>query len=200
MGMEVRIGVSGWSYAWNPNGFDWFIRNSGLNTVELNASFYRFPFPNQVKSWVKKTEEMNPELKWSIKVNRLITHIFKFSKRALVTWKKFEKLFEPLNEFIDFYLFQLPPSVTPSMAERIESFFKEVKLNERFALEWRNIRWFDDEWVGWARKLGLTLVSVDAPDLPREIFNTNSIVYVRMHGRTFWYFHYYTNFTRLLKR
>ncbi|RLI98826.1 MAG: DUF72 domain-containing protein, partial [Candidatus Aenigmatarchaeota archaeon] len=70
--MQVFVGTSGWAYGWNPNGFDWYIKNSGLNSVELNASFYRFPFPNQVKSWARKTKEFNPSLRWSIKVNRLI--------------------------------------------------------------------------------------------------------------------------------
>ncbi|HDJ96542.1 MAG TPA: DUF72 domain-containing protein [Candidatus Aenigmarchaeota archaeon] len=191
--MRIYVGTSGFAYSWNPDGLEWYMKNSTLNTLELNSSFYRFPFPNQVKSWARKTKEMNPDLRWSIKVNRLITHVFKLSERALLTWKKFERLFKPLNESIDFYLFQLPPSATPNMAERIESFFKKVKLNERFALEWRNIKWFSDEWVEWAKKLGLTLVSVDAPDLPGDVFNTSGAVYVRMHGRIFWYAHYYTN-------
>ena len=114
--MEVFCGTSGWAYSWNPDGFDWFVKNSGLNAVELNASFYRFPFPNQVKAWARKTKKFNPKLRWSIKVNRFITHVFKFSEKALVTWNKFKKLFKPLEENIDFFLFQLPPSVTPSVA------------------------------------------------------------------------------------
>jgi uncharacterized protein YecE (DUF72 family) len=28
-----------------------YVTNSELNAVELNASFYRFPFPTMVKSW-----------------------------------------------------------------------------------------------------------------------------------------------------
>jgi len=40
--MEVFVGKSGWYYDWNENkNLDWFIQNSGLNTVELNASYYR---------------------------------------------------------------------------------------------------------------------------------------------------------------
>ena len=42
----------------------------------------------------------------------------------------------------------------------------------------------------------MTLVSVDAPsftELPRNIYCVNGIVYLRMHGRTGWYSHYYTN-------
>ena len=152
------MGTSGWAYSWNPNGFEWYVRNSGLNSVELNASFYRFPFPSQVKSWKNKTQKLNPDLRWSIKVNRLITHVFKLNERALSIWNRFESLFKPLEENIDFYLFQLPPSISSNLAERIEKFYEKSGLEERFALEWRNLRWFSDEWIRWARDLGLTLV------------------------------------------
>lgn len=187
--MAVYVGTSGWFYSWNKErSLDWFVKNSGLNAIELNASFYRFPFPNQIKSWAAKGKV----LRWSVKVNRLITHVFKFSERSLETWKKFEKLFEPLRRNIDFYLFQLPPSLTPQSAEKIEKFFRKTKLKEKFALECRNENWFSDEWVKWAKKLGITLVSIDAPDFGTKIFNTNGIVYMRMHGRTAWYSHNYS--------
>jgi uncharacterized protein YecE (DUF72 family) len=117
LNMEIYCGTSGWQYSWNEGGdFDWYIKNSGLNAIELNASFYRFPFPSMIKSWAKKTQLFNPNLRWAIKVNRFVTHVFKFNERAFSTWKKFEKLFEPLEKNIDFYLFQLPPSLKSSFA------------------------------------------------------------------------------------
>ncbi len=195
--MKVYVGTSGFAYGWNPEGsFDWYAKNSNLNTLELNASFYRFPFPNQVKAWVRKTELFNPRLRWSIKVNRFVTHVFKFSERALSTWRKFESLFKPLDKFVDFYLFQLPPSLTSKFSSKLEDFIKKVDLKERFALEVRNLSWFDEKWINWAKKLGITWVSVDAPDFtnfPREIYSTNGIVYLRMHGRFDWYSHNYSD-------
>jgi len=194
--VEIYCGTSGWQYNWNPNGFDWFIKNSKLNAVELNASFYRFPFPSMIASWARKTKSINPELRWAIKVNRFITHVFKFSEKAFSTWKKFENLFKPLSENIDFYLFQLPPSLKSSFAEKIEKFIKQTKLKEKFALEVRNLDWFQEKCIEFAQKLGITWVSVDAPDFtnfPREVYNLNGIVYLRMHGRYEWYSHYYTD-------
>jgi len=187
--MQIYVGTSGWLYSWNlGENFDWFIKNSGLNAVELNASFYRFPFPNQVKSWAKKGKK----LRWAIKVNRLITHRFKFNEKAYQLWKRFQKLFQPLNSQIDFYLFQLPPSIKSTFAEKIENFAEKTGLKERFALEIRNLDWFKPEWIKWASKLGITWVSVDCPELPLDVFSTNRIVYERMHGRTTWYAHYYS--------
>lgn len=187
--MEFYVGTSGWSYFWNKGGnLDWFVANSGLNAVELNASFYRFPFPNMIKSWAIKGRD----LRWSIKVNRLITHRFRFGDKTLRLWEKFHKLFSPMDEIVDFYLFQLPPSVTPKYALRIKDFAKKTRLKERFALEFRNMQWFDEKWVEWASELEITLVSIDSPDFPLKIFNTSGMVYVRMHGRTAWYSHVYT--------
>ncbi len=190
--MRVYVGTSGWMYDWNPDGFQWYIDNSGLNAVELNASFYRFPFPNQVKSWAKKTRRVN--LRWSVKVNRFITHVFMFNEKALNTWDKFKRLFTPLDTYVDFYLFQLPPRArpTPRFIERIENFISTTNLGERFALEWRNREWFQERWVKWAERNGITLVSVDSPE---TVFyaRTSRYSYVRMHGRTLWYAHYYTD-------
>jgi len=123
----------------------------------------------------------------------LITHTFRFSERALDSWKRFEELFGPLEPNIDFYLFQLPPFATASFAPRLEEFIKKTELRQKFALEARNIAWFDKKWVKWASRLGITWVSIDCPSFPLDIVNTNGIVYERMHGRTGWYTHYYTD-------
>ena len=53
--------------------------------------------------------------------------------------------------------------------------------------------WFNDEYTQWAAKLGITWVSVDSPNFPRDVFNTSGVVYVRMHGRTAWYAHLYSD-------
>jgi len=186
--MEVFVGTSGWLYGWNETkSLGWYVNNSGLNAIELNTSFYRFPFPNAVKSWAIKGRE----LRWSIKVNQLITHALRFNEKAFVLWKKFERLFEPMDHLIDFYLFQIPPSIKASSAPKIDSFIKDTELRKRFALEIRNITWFGEKWIEWASGLGITLVSVDCPDLPLDVFNTGGIVYERMHGRHGWYTHLY---------
>ena len=188
--MKIYVGTSGWAYDWNKGGsLDWYVKNSGLNAIELNASFYRFPFRNAINSWRVKGKN----LRWAIKVNRLITHLFKFNEKAFELWKKFNELFKSMDHLIDFYLFQLPPSMKTSIVPKIEVFIKKTDLSRRFALEPRNISWFNESIIKWASDLGITLVSVDCPNLPRTIFNTNDIIYERMHGRTIWYGHYYSN-------
>jgi len=183
--MEIFVGTSGWFYSWNKErSLDWFVKNSGLNAIELNASFYRFPFPSQIKAWAKKSKS----LRWAIKVNRLVTHQYKFNNEALKTWKKFFQLFEPLDKFIDFYLFQLPPSFVD--LKKALRFAEKIKLKERFALEPRNEKIINLE-TKEIEKINkkITLVSVDSPDF-RKIF-PGKIIYLRMHGRTSWYRHNY---------
>lgn len=190
--MQLYIGTSGWSYDWNPDGFDWYIKNSNLNSAELNASFYRFPFPNMVLSWNRKSPH---SFRWAIKVNRLVTHASRFSERAVEYWSRFKELFEVMDEKIEFFLFQLPPSSTPtqSFIDRLEKFIAQIKLGQRFALEYRNIKWFEDDWRHWAESQNITPVSIDSPDFPNRILNVNGLVYLRMHGRTSWYSHRYTD-------
>ena len=39
---EIFVGTSGWLYDWNlGSSLDWYAEFSGLNAVELNASFYK---------------------------------------------------------------------------------------------------------------------------------------------------------------
>lgn len=188
--MRFFVGTSGWYYGWNKEqSLDWYISNSKLNAIELNASFYRFPFPNQVKGWAKKGKN----LRWAIKVHRLITHQYKFSEESINVWQRFFNLFSEMEELIDYYLFQLPPGLTEMTKDKISRFIRDVKINKKFALELRNKTWFCEETIKWAESLNITLVSIDAPDFPDTIFNTAKNVYLRMHGRTGWYSHNYTN-------
>ena len=184
--MKLFIGTSGWYYEWNKDKtLDWYINNSGLNAIELNASFYRFPYPNMIKSWSRK----GTSLHWSIKVNRLITHLHKFNENALDTWYKFRNLFKPLDRYVDFYLFQAPPNFTDT--DRVLNFAKETKLGNRFALELRNKKILND--LELCKKLmkKLTLVSIDSPDFHNKIF-ADRTVYLRLHGKTVWYQHNYS--------
>ena len=189
----IYVGTSGWSYFWNKDGsLKWYIKNTRFNAVELNMSFYRFPFPSLPKHWAR----IGTNLAWAIKVNKIITHRMKFSEKSLGVWNKFRRLFKPMEEkgLIHFYLFQCPPFLrpTPKVVENIEKFVDATGLNEMFAIEFRNDEWFKPTWERWARKLGITMVSVDAPEFQNKIYCSSSRIYVRIHGRKIWYHHIYS--------
>lgn len=177
-------------YDWNLGGsLDWYVQNSGLNAVELNASFYRFPFPSQVRSWARKGKR----LRWAIKVHRSITHVRRLSEKALETWRRFSKLFDPLDSQIDFYLFQMPPNFAATRLNlaRVRHFIKEAQLGERLAIEFRHESWFQRNLAAMIASLEATYVSIDSP-MTSLIIPSNKIIYLRMHGRTSWYSHKYS--------
>lgn len=184
--MEVFIGTSGWSYDWNKGGnLDWYLLNSGLNSVELNASFYRFPFKNQVSVWSKKGKD----LRWCVKVHRFVTHQHRFNDAARTVWQRFLDLFAPLDSFIDYYLFQAPPSMTN--IDRLIEFFTDLPRQDKCALEIRNKTVLLDDRACGKLQEHVLLVSVDSPDVTNRIYH-DSVVYIRMHGRNDWYQHDYT--------
>ncbi len=189
----VFVGTSGWLYDWNKAGnLEWYVRFSGLNAVELNASFYRFPFRNQILGWMKKGRK----LRWSIKVHRSITHYRKLSPEALSTWRKFKNLFEPLNStgILDFFLLQMPPNFTKTSQNiiKLKNFVKSSEVKpEKIAIEFRHESWFTDEIIKLAENLGIVVVSVDSP-IATWIRPTKETIYLRMHGRSSWYIHNYS--------
>ena len=183
---EIFVGTSGWSYDWNlGKSLDWYTTESKLNAIELNMSYYRFPFPNMIKAWVKK----GSNLVWVIKAHRLITHLKKLNKESYSIFKRFKKLFLPLEESIHYYLLQFPSRFTD--LDKIEKFIENCG-NEKISIEFRNDSMFTDEIFKWGEKQGILLVSIDAPELPTKIMSENTI-YERVHGRTAWYSHNYSD-------
>ncbi|MEM1931653.1 MAG: DUF72 domain-containing protein [Sulfolobales archaeon] len=190
--VSVYVGTSGWLYDWNEGAsLDWYLKYSGLNAVELNASFYRFPFPNQVISWRRKTEVYG--VRWAVKVHRSVTHMRMLSEDSLAIWSKFANLFKPLDDFVDFYLLQMPPRFEMSADNifKLERFAKSVRLGSKLAVEFRNKSWFNDDAVELCRKIGVTVVSIDSP-IGTWIASSNNVVYIRLHGRAEWYSYEYS--------
>ncbi len=190
--MECFVGTSGWVYDWNPDGLRWYVSNSGLNAVELNASFYRLPYENMVSSW----RRVGARLRWSVKIHRRITHVHRLNEKALRFWRLFWERFKPLDDIVDFYLLQLPPSYTASAQniEKLRRFAEEIGLGERLAVEYRHVSWWRER-LGErvAREIGATVVSVDAPEpIGLWLWRSSRSVYLRMHGRTMWYAHEYS--------
>ncbi|MEM0493257.1 MAG: DUF72 domain-containing protein, partial [Candidatus Thermoplasmatota archaeon] len=181
---RIYIGTSGWAYNWNIKGsIEWYKTNSSLNAVELNMSFYRFPRPNQIKTWAEKAGD----IAWVIKVHRSITH-HQDLREKINDFQRFKSLFTPLERSIHYYLLQLPRTFHD--INSFEYFIKESN-EERLAVEIRNPAILTDDIIELGKKLGFLLVSVDAPSLPSDIMS-ESIIYMRVHGRDKWYSHSYS--------
>jgi uncharacterized protein YecE (DUF72 family) len=185
--MDVFVGTSGWSYQWNQKrSLEWYVTQAHLTSIELNGSFYRFPRAAHVASWA----EQGAGLRWSVKVHRVITHLWKFSERALSGWDQFHEPFGPLENSIDFYLFQAGPDVVDTV--RMIQFIDQVHLGDRFALEIRNRSLLGNDELCSSLQKHAVLVSVDSPHYEKRIFPAD-IVYLRMHGRRTWYQYTYSD-------
>jgi uncharacterized protein YecE (DUF72 family) len=181
---EIYVGTSGWSYDWNlGKSLEWYKTNSELNAIELNMSYYRFPYPNMIKAWTKK----GSNLAWIIKTHRLVTHLKKLNKETYSIFERFKKLFSPLEDKIHYYLLQFPSKFLD--LERIEKFIDNCG-NEKIAIEFRNNEMLTDEIIKWGKKQGVLLVSIDAPKLSSKVMS-KEIIYERIHGKTDWYSHNY---------
>ena len=185
--MEVHVGTSGWAYAWNRGGsLAWFAEHSGLDAIELNASFYGFPSEKSVLSWA----DAGSGLRWSIKVNRSVTHRHRFNEKAVAVWERFRERFLPLDDLVDFYLFQAPPAFGD--VNRILAFAGATGLGDRCAGEIRNPGVLGDDETCRRLQEAVVLVSVDSPDFRERVFPAG-VVYLRVHGREDWYRHDYTD-------
>jgi uncharacterized protein YecE (DUF72 family) len=117
-----------------------------------------------VKSLVRKDKS----IRWSVNVNRLIKHRFKINEKALPAWQKFRDLFSAPDANVNFYLFQLHPRIAPEFAVAIKKISKDKRSSKKVPLEIIN-----QEWVSWASRLGTTWLSVDSPNFPLGVYNTD---------------------------
>lgn len=196
---KIRIGTSGYSYSWNkakPDAFEWYI-GQGFNSVEINYSFYRFPQVTSIKLWRAKAPK---DFTFSIKVHRSVTHYNRLKKpRSIQLWDEFLKNFEPLENKIDFWLFQMPANFKfkPENLERVKSFFNNESImhqiisRKKAVIEFRDSSWWNEQALKEIEKAGIVFCSVDAPSLPNEIITTSDAIYLRLHGTKTWYNYLY---------
>jgi uncharacterized protein YecE (DUF72 family) len=106
----IKVGTSGYTYPWNkakPSAFEWYV-NQGFNSVEINASYFRFPTETWVNTWLSAAPDY---FTFSIKVNRYITDYAGLKEeKAIQSWYKFSKTLYKINNKIDFWLFKMQPS------------------------------------------------------------------------------------------
>jgi len=197
----IHLGCSGWDYRdWS----DVFYKSAGesklkeysriFNTTEINSTFYSYPAPGIVFGWAKHTPS---DFKFAVKLNRMITHekMLDISKGVEDNVRRFCELMNPLQktEKLACILIQLPPGMK-FKKERAEAFLKILPLDMRFALEYRNETWLNQEVHDLLSHYNVATVAIDEPLLPPEINMTSDIAYVRWHGRgkKMWYNYRYS--------
>lgn len=205
--MKYYLGCSGWYYEHWKNKFyhglekkDWFkfyVKN--FNSVEINSTFYHVPKQSTVKSWAYKAPD---NFKYSVKVNRLITHYKKFNKTKSVL-KEFYQLLKILGDKLGCVLFQLPPSIKFDKI-LLKKILNQLDFSFKNVIEFRHKSWWNNEVYDILKENNTTFCSVSAPSLPSDIIKTSNEIYYRFHGKQ-WYNYDYsekelTKFAKSIKK
>lgn len=197
---KILIGTSGWNYKhWagkfypqDLNQRKWLeFYTQHFPTVEINMSFYRFPNKKMVSSWVNRTPE---DFIFSLKANRLFTHLKRLQISREEVKKSFSLFLETISKFkekLGVIFFQLPPGFKRD-DERLKNFLKELPRTFRFAFEFRNPGWFAPEVFALLEKQKIATVVVSAPGVPFWPVKTSDFAYFRLHGASKWYNYKYT--------
>jgi uncharacterized protein YecE (DUF72 family) len=182
----ARIGTSGWSYDhWEgelyrpglPSRERLGVYVSQFDTVELNASFYRWPRPAQFASWRERLPE---GFELTVKGPRGLTH----ARRLLEPEEWIERMRAGLHELRGRrgpLLLQLPPTMVRDDA-RLDWFLASVPSWMRPVVEFRHDSWIDDDVFRLLERRGAGYCVMSGARLPCVLRATAETVYVRLHG------------------
>ncbi len=182
----ILLGTSGWYYnhwigKFYPDNLDkreWLsFYSKKFNTVEINSTFYRFPFDNMFKGWYNKTPE---NFVFALKANRLITHIRKL-KNVERLLDSFYKQAELLKEKHGPILFQFPPSMKKD-TKLLSDFLKKLPKKFRNVIEFRHESWHCEEVYTILEKHKTGYCIVSGLNQPCNIVATANFAYIRWHG------------------
>ena len=184
--MTARIGTSGWSYDhWEnvlyPPGMPSRDRLaayvSRFDTVELNASFYRWPRDTTFSGWRRR---LPAGFALSVKAPRGLTHAKKLY--APEVWiERIARCWHELGDRRAVLLVQLPPNLERDDS-RLEYFLAALPDWIRVAVELRHPSWNDDAVFSLLERHGAAYCVMSGAGLPCILRATAPFVYLRLHG------------------
>jgi len=150
--MAIHIGTSGWAYAsWRPDFYPAKLPSkkfleyyaSQLNSVEVNYTFRQLPSAATLDGWLASTGE---DFKFSFKAPQRVTHFARL-KNCADLLEAFYVALQPVLQArrLGVVLFQLPPNFKANVAV-LDEFLSIAECPDmRFAFEFRNDSWFQQE-------------------------------------------------------
>ncbi|PXA67315.1 DUF72 domain-containing protein [Cryobacterium arcticum] len=182
----LHIGTSGWSYDhWEnvlyPAGLPpakrlaYYVGN--FDTVELNASFYRWPRSTTFASWHQR---LPPGFQMSVKAPRGLTHAKKLYDPEV--WSgRIQEGWHELGDRRAVLLVPLAPGQTRDDA-RLDYFLGALPWWMRVAVELRHESWNDDAVFAILERHGAAYCVMSGAGLPCVLRATAPFVYLRLHG------------------
>ena len=184
--MVIRVGTSGWSYDhWKdvlyPAGLPVAKRLARyveeFDTVELNASFYRWPKDSAFAGWRQRLPD---GFTMSVKAQRGLTHYRRL--REPEPWvERFERCWDLLGDRSEALLVQLHPELERDDT-RLEYFLNLMPDRIPVAMELRHASWDDPVVYGLLERYGAAYVVMSGTNLRCVPRATSDLVYIRMHG------------------
>jgi len=186
MAQQIFIGTSGWSYDhWKGHFYPRHLADEQMlayysgcfRTTEINTSFYRLPARETLKRW----RELTPaDFLFAVKASRYITHMKKLRAPGQ-TVSAFLQRIRILGDKLGPILFQLPPHWRFNR-ERLAAFLDALSIEFRYAFEFRDRSWLNEETRELLARHGAAFCIYDLDGFlsPKEI--TSDLVYVRLHG------------------
>ena len=182
----VHIGTSGWSYdhwqgvLYPPDTpvrerLDYYLRR--FQTVEVNATYYRWPPDTTFALWSRRLPDGFP---LSVKAPRGLTHFTRL--RAPEAWlDRIGRALRCLGPKLGVLLVQLPPRF-PYDHARLDYFLEQVPAWLKLAIEFRDPSWHREEVFQLLERRGAAYCVMSGAQLPCIIRATAPFVYVRLHG------------------
>lgn len=184
--MTIHVGTSGWSYDhWThvlyPDGTAPADRLAlyaqRFETVELNASFYRWPRAATFAAWKRRLPD---GFRFSVKAPRGLTH----AKRLYAPERWIERIAASWHELGDkraVLLVQLAPDHARDDA-RLDWFLEQLPSWIDVAVELRHPSWDDEGVFAMLERRQVAYCVMSGAHLPCVLRATGTFVYVRLHG------------------
>lgn len=148
-----------------------------FGTVELNASYYRWPGERTFASWRRR---LPPGFRLSVKAPGLLTHVRQLY--APEAWaQRIGAAFAALGERAGVLLVQLSPHFAYDHA-RLDYFLAALPRGLPVAVESRHPSWHHDGLFGLLEYHGAAYCVMSGAQLPCILRATAPFVYLRLHG------------------
>ena len=190
--MELWIGTSGYVYpewvgVFYPRGstssakmLPFYAKHFAL--VELNFSYYQLPTRQQLAMMLTRVP---PTFRFIVKAHRSLTH--EPDEKQIDSFRANLQLMHEHGQLLC-VLCQFPQRFHCNEANQRWTAKLRTRLDAiSIAVEFRHQSWDRPDITEWLQYEGITLVSVDVPEIPeiypRKLVQAGNQIYVRLHSR-----------------